>query len=355
MARFAFVVHPISVKDVSRKYPLLRYVPDSIVSGLMRFKKPVIVSDITGVRSKTGQSVEGFFVACPLTPSQLTSMKLSQAYDKIAACTELAARHGAEIVGLGAFTSVIGDGGISVASRSPIPVTTGNSYTVATAIQGLMSACSRVGIEARKATLAVVGATGSIGQTCARMLSSSFSETILIGRDIERTRLVASEIPNAWASMDLSDLQRADAVITVTSSDSAVIEPRFLKSGAVVCDVARPRDVSTRVQRERDDVLVLEGGVVRVPGEPDFHFNFGFPPKTAYACMSETMILALEDRKECFTLGKDVAPDKVIEIAALAEKHGFELAGLRSFEKAVSEESISRARKARLGLLHAGA
>jgi predicted amino acid dehydrogenase len=146
-------------------------------------------------------------------------------------------------------------------------------------------------------------------------------------------------------------------VITVTSAIDAVILPEFIKRGAVVCDVARPRDVSVRVAKERNDVLVIEGGVVSVPGDmrvpladkPSQEFNFGFPPGTAYACMAETMTLALEGRYESFTLGKEVSVAQVDEISALAEKHGFHLAGFRSFEKAVSPEAIDRIRKKAFG------
>ena len=93
-------------------------------------------------------------------------------------------------------------------------------------------------------------------------------------------------------------------------------------------------------------MLVIEGGAVEVPGPVDFHFNFGFPPKTSYACMAETMILALEERYESFTLGRDLSVEQVKEIAALAEKHGFKLAGFRSFERQVTDEYIERVRKA---------
>jgi fatty aldehyde-generating acyl-ACP reductase len=134
----------------------------------------------------------------------------------------------------------------------------------------------------------------------------------------------------------------ADIVCSATSAVKAIIQPADLKSGCVVCDVARPRDVSARVAKERDDVLVIDGGVVAVPGDVEFNFNFGFPPKMAYACMSETMILALEGRYEGFTLGKQISVEQVEEITALAEKHGFKLAGFRSFEKAVTDEQIQR-------------
>jgi predicted amino acid dehydrogenase len=96
------------------------------------------------------------------------------------------------------------------------------------------------------------------------------------------------------------------------------------------------------VAQKRSDVLIIEGGVVEVPGDVNFNFNFGFPPKTAYACMAETMMLALEGRYESFTLGRELTVEQVEEISRIAEKHGFKLAGFRSFERAVTEEQIEK-------------
>lgn len=347
--KFAFVVHPISVRDVARKYPIARFFPDAVIETALKFKKPIVASHVTGIQSLTGETLEGVFIGCPMTPRQMVEMDIEYVYGRIVECAELAAKEGAKIIGLGAFTSVVGDGGVTIASRSPIAVTTGNSYTVASAIQGTLKACDLLGIDKSKATLAVVGATGSIGQTCATTLSREFASTYLVGRSVERTKALEAVIPRSSATTDVNVIKGADVIVTVTSSDSAIIEPKHLQPGAVVCDVARPRDVSVRVSKERPDVLVIEGGVIRVPGENvDFGIEFGFPPSTAYACMSETMILALENRAENFTLGKSVSEAQVEEISGLAAKHGFELAGFRSFEKAVSEESIEAARKARI-------
>jgi predicted amino acid dehydrogenase len=109
--------------------------------------------------------------------------------------------------------------------------------------------------------------------------------------------------------------------------------------------VARPRNVSRRIVEQRDDVLVIEGGIVDVPGDVDFGFNFGFPPGQAYACMSETMILALESRYESYSIGRDISLDNVHEMAQLATKHGFRLSGFRSFERPVPAEEIERVKK----------
>lgn len=348
MNRFAFVIHPIQLRDIERKYPIAKFFPDKVLETFMLRKKPMKVSEITGIRGEDGTEVSGCFIALPLTPHMMMqTVPLETVYEKIVACADIAKSEGAGIIGLGAFTAVVGDGGVTVAQRAPIAVTTGNSYTVATAIEGALKGADLVGIDLKTATLAVVGATGSIGKTCARAMAPQFERTVLVGRDLGRTEELAGEIPNARATTDVSALRDADVIVTVTSSDAAVIEPKHLKAGAVVCDVARPRDVSVRVAKERPDVLVIEGGVVSVPGDVDFGINFGFPPKTAYACMSETIMLAMAGRYENFTVGKDVSVEQVDETQRLARQFGFRLAGFRSFEKAVSDETIARVRSAR--------
>jgi len=349
LTRFGFIIHPLTARDVARKFPIAKYLPDSWVEAFARRKDPVVLSEVKGIKSPTGAETEGWFIGLPLTPNQMTkTVPIDEVYDKIAKCGDLAASLGADILGLGAFTSVVGDGGVTVAQRTKIrAVTTGNSYTVATAIEGTRKACELLDVDFPNATLAVVGATGSIGRTSAKILSRSFGRTIVIGRDLDRTQVVADDIENGVASIDVTDVSQADAIVTVSSAGKELILPEYLKPGAVVCDVARPRDVSARVSKERPDVLVIEGGVIKVPGDVEFNFRFGFPDKTAYACMSETMMLALEERVENFTLGKDVSVEQVDEINALAHKHGFELARFRSFERAVDDAAIERARDAR--------
>lgn len=352
MEKFAFVIHPLSAKkDVARKYPFVKVLPESWVEWGMKHKSPMEVSHITGIKSAAGAEAEGWLVGCPLSPKLIMTMPVEQVYQKIVGAIRIAEEHGAKVVGLGAMTSVVGDAGITVANSVNIAVTTGNSYTIATAVEGALKGAELMGIEPAKAQVAIVGATGSIGKTCAHLLAKKCSSVALIGRSVDRLEGVAAELSKAGgAAVSLTTdvaagIRDADIVVTVSSAVDAIIQPSFIKPGAVVCDVARPRDVSETVRRERDDVLIIEGGVIEVPGDVNFNFNFGFPAKTAYACMSETMILALEGRYESFTLGRDVSVEQVEEISRLATKHGFKLAGFRSFERAVTDEQIAQIRK----------
>lgn len=360
MEKFAFVIHPLDARrDVARKYPIARYLPERVVEFAIKFKAPRVMGHCTGIRSNDGAEAEGWFIACPLSARQILELPTEFVYDRIVQCGDLAAELGAGVLGLGAFTSVVGDGGITIAKRLPIAVTTGNSYTVATAIEASVKANQMLGRNVEDSVVAVVGATGSIGRTCAIILGHDARSVILIGRSEAKLDDVAAEVRAAGARevstcTDVkSALKDADIVVTVTSAVDAVIMPEDLKPGAVVCDVARPRDVSVRVAQERPDVLVIEGGVVKVPGDDvDLNFNFGFEPGTAYACMSETMMLALAGRYESFTLGKTVTVEQVRETQRLAQEQGFELAGFRSFERPVTAETIERvkcAAAARLG------
>ena len=350
MDSFAFIIHPIDAKrDVSRKFPLLgRLLTARQIDLLSTYFPPVYISEITGVRSEaTGVEVKGWFVACPFTPTRMLELPENTVYRKIVQTGRLAERLGAGLLGLGAYTSVVGDAGLTIARGLSIPVTTGDSYTVAIAVQAIREAARQMGIPLAGATAAVVGATGAVGAVSAELIARDVPRLWLIGRrtaalEVLRERIQAANPTQVEVATDMAPLREADLILTVTSAVDSVIEPSHLRPGAVVCDVARPRDVAAQVAAARDDVLVIDGGMVSVPGAVDFHFNFGFPPGMVYACMAETMALALEGRLECFTLGRQITLSQVQEIEAMAHKHGFRLAGFRSFEREVTREQIER-------------
>ncbi len=348
---FAFIIHPIDPKsDVARKYPLLgKLLTEGQINYFSRFFPPVYISEITGVRSAaTGKELRGWFIACPFTPKTMLELPIESVYRKIVACGHKAEQLGARLLGLGAYTSVVGDAGLTIAERLDLPVTNGDAYTVYMAIEAVREAARCMDLAMGEASAAVVGATGVIGRVCAQILAREVPDLVLIGRRAdaldEIRALCTGHKAQVRASLDLHAIYESDLILTVTSATHAVIEPEHLKPGTVVCDVARPRDVSIRVAKVRDDVLVIEGGMVEVPGPVDFGFNFGFPPGKSYACMAETMALALEGRYEDYSVGKNISLERVHEIGAIAARHGFRLSGFRSFERAVTDEYIERVR-----------
>jgi len=353
MDSFAFIIHPIDPKrDVSRKFPFLgKVLTEGQIDFFSTFFPPVYISEIEGITSAaTGRQVKGWFLACPYTPRRMMQLPEGAVYRKIIQTGHVAEKLGADILGLGAFTSVVGDAGVTIADRLDIPVTTGDSYTVMMAVQAIRDAAKVMNIEIKDATVAVVGATGSIGRVCAELLAGEAARTLLIARDekkleILRDRLQVEARGELLISTKMDVLKEAQLILTVTSAIHDVIHPEHLQPGSVVCDVARPRDVSAMVAAVRDDILVIDGGMVDVPGPVDFHFNFGFPEGKAYACMAETIALALEGRFEDYTVGREITLERVREITAIAERHGFGLSGFRSFEREVTEEQIETVRR----------
>ena len=72
---------------------------------------------------------------------------------------------------------------------------------------------------------------------------------------------------------------------------------------------------------------------------PSLGWNFGFEKGLAYACMSETMMLALEHHYKHTSLGSsDITLDSILLTRGLADKHGFKLADFRSFNRPLSDE-----------------
>ena len=356
MDSFAFIIHPVNPKrDVSRKFPFLgKHLSEPQINFFSTFFPPIYISEIQGIRSaSTGVEVRGWFVACPLTPQRMLELPEWLVYQKIIRTGEMAERLGAKILGLGAFTSVIGDAGITIARRLAIPTTTGDAYTISVAIQSLLAAAARMEISLEDATCAVVGATGAIGSVCSEILAAYVPQLYLIGRRKDALEELRSRIEGnqndpslkVTTSTNLDDVQHADLTITVSSSINALVFPDALRPGSVVCDVARPRDVSFQVAAVRDDVLVIDGGMVDVPGDVNFNFDFGFPLGKAYACMAETMALALEGRYEDYTLGKQIERTRVEEITEIASRHGFRVSGFRSFEREVTGEMIAQVRE----------
>ncbi|HVA32610.1 MAG TPA: hypothetical protein VNG31_00590, partial [Candidatus Baltobacteraceae bacterium] len=360
MNKFCFVIHPLSLEDVARYEPGAKGKGDPIVRKIMEWMPPWTVAHVTGVRAPDGRETEGWFVSAPLLPEQMMEFAREEVYARILKAIDLGVERGAQVAGLGAFTAVVGDGGITINERSPIPVTTGNSLTIAAGIQSFFRGAAEMEIDPSVSTAVVVGATGSIGGACAQLIAPRVKHLVLVARNETRLRkfheqaAATMECETSFTTNISQAVRRAQLVLTATSSTQDVIEPEDLQTGAVVCELSLPHDVSRRVALERPDVLVTEGGNMVVPGNPRFErvrepgtdFDLNLPPRTALACMSETMVLALEGRLEAYTLGRGIDVNKVIEMEAMATRCGFTLADMRAFDAAITPEKIAATRDA---------
>jgi predicted amino acid dehydrogenase len=256
-------------------------------------------------------------------------------------------------MGLGAFTSVVGDAGITVAHEADIAITSGNSLTVAATLEAAKQAVIKMGAtDLTKGKVMIIGATGSIGSVCSRLLAQAIYDVVLVSiepeRLIELKRTIQEETPGSTVTIATRAdeyLGQCDLIVTATSAfGQRIVDITKCKPGAVICDVARPPDISREEAALRPDVLVIESGEVLIPGEIDFGYDIGLPKGTAYACLAETALLAMEGRFEDYTLGRNISMERVKEIYRLFKKHDFRIAGLRSHDEFVTDEMVAEKR-----------
>lgn len=355
--KFAFVIHPLAPHYIAKepRFAFTRYLPTRLVEWVAAQMPPLYLSRIRGVRSvHTGEEAEGLLFTLGATPREMLRRKPQFTYRRLIRAARMAERMGARLMGLGAFTSVVGDAGVTVAMKSDIGITSGNSLTVAATLEAAKQAVIRMkGGRPDHVRAVVIGATGSIGAVCARLLAQAVRDVVLIAPRPERLlalkQQIEQETPGARviaATNAAAYTGDADLIVTTTSAlTGKVIDINKLKPGAVVCDVARPPDVRAEDAARRPDVLVVESGEIKLPGDPDFGFDIDMPPGTAYACLSETVLLAMEGKFNDYTLGRNIQMDRVKEMYRLMKKHGLELAGLRSFGRYITDDDIIEKRR----------
>ena len=356
--KFAFVIHPLSTKFIYTHptFSWTRYLPARLVERVAAYLPPMVGGRITGIQSPTtGQKIEGQLLFIGGTPRELMARDPSFVYRRLIRASRMAERYGARLMGLGAFTSVVGDAGITVAQKADIAITSGNSLTVAATLETAKQAVVKMGNsleDAHEGKVMVIGATGSIGSVCSRLLAQAVPNIVLVAPRPEKLialkQTIESETPNAIVTLSTTAddyVGDCDLIVTTTTAlNTRIIDITMCKPGAVICDIARPPDITEEEAALRPDVLVIESGEILLPGEPDFGMNIGLPPGVAYACLAETALLALDGRFEDYTLGRNIEIERVKEIYRLYKKHGLELSGIRSHDHFLTDEDLAKKR-----------
>lgn len=361
--RFAFVIHPLSQQYLTKTPPLdwIASVSPPTVMNLVEkavaYAPPFIYSKVSGIRSPTGDEAEGWLITVGGTPKEIMAHGPEFTYSRLLAAARLAKKLGAQIMGLGAFTKVVGDAGITVAKRAPLPITTGNSYSASGALWAAHEAARKIGrVHIGKSgkmagKAMVVGATGAIGSVCARLLAKAVDEIYLVAPEAAKLlalkESIELETPGAIVQVAATtdrDLPEMDMIVTATSgAGKRILDIMSVKPGCVITDVARPLDIPAEDVAKRPDVLVIESGEIRLPGDVRMK-DIGLPNGIAYACLAETIVLALDARFENFTLGRNIEWEKVREIYKLGLKHGMALAAVSGVSGVFTEDDFERVR-----------
>src|SRR5262249_2627936 len=144
-----------------------------------------------------------------------------------------------------------------------------NSYTISLAIDAVVKAHADRQVDPAGATLVVIGASGNIGQTCAKILAPRYRRTILVGTNKpgaqRRLAELQARLQRAAISADCAAVLQGTTVVAATNAPEPYLSAQHFARDAIVCDISVPAAVRPEARMLRPDVLLLNGGIARLP------------------------------------------------------------------------------------------
>jgi len=260
---------------------------------------------------------------------------------KVLNAMELAQKKGINITALGGFTSIIFENfnllqhkQIRNTSLEWERFTTGNTHTAWVICKQLEINAPRIGIDLKKATVAVIGATGDIGSAVCRWLinKTGISELLMVARQQEPLALLQKELDGGTITSLDEALPQADIVVWVASMPKTIeIDTDNLKKPCLMIDGGYPKNLDEKFQGE--NIYVLKGGIVEFFNDIGWNMmelaEMQNPQREMFACFAEAMILEFEKCHTNFSWGRNnISLEKMEFIGAASLKHGFSAIGL---------------------------
>ncbi|QPF73613.1 aminotransferase class III-fold pyridoxal phosphate-dependent enzyme [Roseateles sp. DAIF2] len=378
--RVGFLAHLIDPQSVREWEPGLAGFDDEALSELRSRVQWALEPQLIAsrrVRSPLGREVElrlyGIMMDSESIEADVRFNRAQQIRRQVHHAYQRAREEGCGLVGFGGHTSIVTANCTDFEYEHP-PVTTGNALTVASSLAATRASAARLGLKLAEAGVAIVGATGNIGQVHALLLAGQCRQLWLLGRPGSEARLqqlrrdIAAELlrpgaaalapdspraeelagwlaaqgpqpgvqaladwlgERAWVNLgsDLAACRAADIVISASSSAQPLLRAEHFAAErpVLVCDVAVPGDVDRASVAALPRLRLIRGGVVHLPMAPRFELpGMQLEPGQIYACAAETLLLGLAGIRADFSKGP-IRPDQVREIEGLARLHGFEI------------------------------
>ncbi len=336
---FGLIGHSTSFEDAKRKASMLGF--DHIADGDLDVwctAPPQLVENVE-VKSATGISIEGSYIDSCFVPEMLSRFKTARR--KVLNAMELAQKKGINITALGGFTSIIFENfnllqhkQIRNTSLEWERFTTGNTHTAWVICKQLEVNAPRIGIDLKKATVAVIGATGDIGSAVCRWLinKTGISELLMVARQQEPLSLLQKELDGGTVTSLNEALPQADIVVWVASMPKTIeIDTDNLKKPCLMIDGGYPKNLDEKFQGE--NIYVLKGGIVEFFNDIGWNMmelaEMRNPQREMFACFAEAMILEFEKCHTNFSWGRNnISLEKMEFIGAASLKHGFSAIGL---------------------------
>lgn len=304
--------------------------------------------EIDCISTKYGKA-SGVICCLPVMPKDILEDQ-AKSFQQIKEIAEdLILNHKVDIIGLGGFTGILGNRGQDFNEMFGVPFTTGNIFTAYNGIAALDHLIEQYGLSVANTPITIVGFPGSIATLIAEELSKRSEgrqKLILVGRGtdkylnkmIEESKYIGK---NTSVINNITDALKQGKIIVTATSSGNIIDINSLSSGSIVIDIAAPRDV-IKPEQKRKDVLIIDGGRCGFDDTVQWEDNIftSFVRNNLYGCILETVLLALDNRLEAFSVGRNLSIDNLEKVDGISKKHGFIITNLYSFNEKLDESTI---------------
>jgi len=339
--KLVVLAHFMDKASISRAVPWLGWLPMSVIEFIL-WHLPARLSFVVASHFDIIGQAEGYIVGIALTPRQINSPQKAVVRKKILAATLYAQNKlGCDFLMLGGLTAPATTAGLFLTENPQVKlnVTTGNAYTAAITLHSVYEAAKKAKLNLADLTIAVIGATGTIGDAVSRILENQVKDLILVGIDDDKLKKLDAKMQksNHIATKDLTAISRADIIVTATSHPEALIDPKILKRKSIVIDVAEPSDMPKDFELQRPDVINIDGGRAKWPNVNPGKI-LGLPDNVGFACITEGMMMTLENDRQPHVGTIDL--DYLRKTEEWGKKYGWDVADFTSFNKPVPESKF---------------
>jgi fatty aldehyde-generating acyl-ACP reductase len=329
MNSFAFFISPKTFKQIADFWPIAKILPASLLHPFLKNNLPFKVAHIK-IHPSSKKEILGHFIITNILPEENNSLNENALLNKIISAAHIAQHLNAGIMGLDRYSAIAAEKGLPFDKGLKIPLTSGSAYNAWSIFEGIYRIVRNRKIDFARLSLAIIGATNSIGSLCARKFSEIFSRMIIYANEKEQLQDLKQSLNqlNPVEVIIEQDIHKtindAEVVVVTTDIKNDSLELKEFKQNAVVCDGSCNMDILSKAGA-RQDITIFAGGLIKAPFGVDKRASLGLPQDIISASLAETMLLTLEEKLVDYSMGDNINLDQMEEIADIAARHGFEV------------------------------
>jgi len=295
--KFAYITHETDAKQMLYHKPALKLLPQRYLSKIWSRVSPSFLKITDIGNSKT----LGFVIHIPYIENNLDSVSFrSKSLKKIVKAIYTAKKKGCKTFALGQKALELTNDGFEIGSIiEGVSITSGYSLTAALTLEAVKYAAFYKSIDINKESIAIVGATTSLGELVAMLLAEEKKNLLLISNDMMKLIILQNKIIDTYGiqtqiTNNLEYLKYNPIVVITECFD---LTPASLAYNSVIYDVSEPRCTSRWMMDERPDVTIIDGGLVYTP-RIDYGNKMDWQTEHTLSSMVEAMLMAKEGLQE---------------------------------------------------------